>query len=603
MNGIENLGQLVEQPLVPQQGVHNIRKAADMLADFGRNGDTYIIHAAKGETVLPMEVLESNPRLKKMLFKQIEELGLEPERYIVGNELNSINPVTGKPEFFLGKIFKGVKKVFKPVIKAIQTIAPIALPILAPIALPFLPLPLSAGIGGMVGGLIAGQDAGSAFKSGLLSGGLAGLGNIAFGGPSGFGSGTFFGSRLNPTATLGSYFAPGGLGFAGPPTSITNPLSGALGGPTSPSNLISGAQSGAPGGSASGFVGGGDTITSFGTGTTPLAMASRAAPTPMARPPVSLGAASPTPINLSTSVMDVVPPTDFGTGTITPLAMSPQLPVTSMARPSYIPPRPSIIPDAGNINYQQIAGMGTSPAPANVVQTSSTIPQQIAPPPSEGGGIFDSLKSGVDKTKSFVGGVYDDYLSPTRASIQPSGADINAAYQSKLADYASAGITLTPADQKALYDTTQASMQPSFFRKYGPIAGVGLGGIMALDALSKPEEEQGSLTMAELQEQTGPTGTELYQQNPTRYGFDQGFYGRNPYYQAIRYTPPYVQAREGGEIVGPGTATSDSVPALLSDGEFVMTAGAVRGAGGGNRAEGARKMYDMMKQFEQRVTA
>ena len=70
MNGIENLGQLVEQPLVPQQGVHNIRKAADMLADFGRNGDTYLIHAAEGETVLPMEVLESNPRLKKMLFKQ-----------------------------------------------------------------------------------------------------------------------------------------------------------------------------------------------------------------------------------------------------------------------------------------------------------------------------------------------------------------------------------------------------------------------------------------------------------------------------------------------------------------------------------------------------
>ena len=33
-----------------------------------------------------------------------------------------------------------------------------------------------------------------------------------------------------------------------------------------------------------------------------------------------------------------------------------------------------------------------------------------------------------------------------------------------------------------------------------------------------------------------------------------------------------------------------------------MTAGAVRGAGGGNRAEGARKMYDMMKQFEKRVT-
>ena len=38
--------------------------------------------------------------------------------------------------------------------------------------------------------------------------------------------------------------------------------------------------------------------------------------------------------------------------------------------------------------------------------------------------------------------------------------------------------------------------------------------------------------------------------------------------------------KEGGEIVGPGTGTSDSVPALLSDGEFVMTAKSVRNAGG-----------------------
>ena len=35
-----------------------------MLADFGRNGDTYIVHAAEGETMVPMEVLDENPRLK-----------------------------------------------------------------------------------------------------------------------------------------------------------------------------------------------------------------------------------------------------------------------------------------------------------------------------------------------------------------------------------------------------------------------------------------------------------------------------------------------------------------------------------------------------------
>ena len=37
--------------------------------------------------------------------------------------------------------------------------------------------------------------------------------------------------------------------------------------------------------------------------------------------------------------------------------------------------------------------------------------------------------------------------------------------------------------------------------------------------------------------------------------------------------------REGGESEGPGTGTSDDVPAMLSDGEFVMTAAATKGAG------------------------
>jgi hypothetical protein len=53
-----------------------------------------------------------------------------------------------------------------------------------------------------------------------------------------------------------------------------------------------------------------------------------------------------------------------------------------------------------------------------------------------------------------------------------------------------------------------------------------------------------------------------------------------------------------GEIVGPGTGTSDDIPAMLSDGEFVMTAKAVRNAGNGSRKEGAKNMYKMMKSLE-----
>jgi len=50
----------------------------------------------------------------------------------------------------------------------------------------------------------------------------------------------------------------------------------------------------------------------------------------------------------------------------------------------------------------------------------------------------------------------------------------------------------------------------------------------------------------------------------------------------------------GGDVSGPGTGTSDSINANLSDGEFVMTAKAVENLGGGDRYAGARKMYDIM---------
>jgi hypothetical protein len=56
--------------------------------------------------------------------------------------------------------------------------------------------------------------------------------------------------------------------------------------------------------------------------------------------------------------------------------------------------------------------------------------------------------------------------------------------------------------------------------------------------------------------------------------------------------------RRTGQIDGPGTEKSDSIPAMLSDGEFVMTAKAVRGAGKGSRRAGAKKMYALMHQLE-----
>ena len=60
-----------------------------------------------------------------------------------------------------------------------------------------------------------------------------------------------------------------------------------------------------------------------------------------------------------------------------------------------------------------------------------------------------------------------------------------------------------------------------------------------------------------------------------------------------------LDMRPGGEPIGPGTGTSDDIPAMLSDGEFVMTAEAVEGAGGGDRELGSNRMMNMMRNFEQ----
>ena len=76
-----------------------------------------------------------------------------------------------------------------------------------------------------------------------------------------------------------------------------------------------------------------------------------------------------------------------------------------------------------------------------------------------------------------------------------------------------------------------------------------------------------------------------------------------------------LDLRDGGESSGPGTGTSDDIPAMLSDGEFVMTAKATRGAGAYNlknsksgiemisggspsREKGVKNMRKLMKIFE-----
>ena len=60
--------------------------------------------------------------------------------------------------------------------------------------------------------------------------------------------------------------------------------------------------------------------------------------------------------------------------------------------------------------------------------------------------------------------------------------------------------------------------------------------------------------------------------------------------------------RKSGGFVPIGVKEkADDVPAMLSKNEFVMTADAVRAAGGGSREKVAERMYDTMKKLESRV--
>ena len=160
--------------------------------------------------------------------------------------------------------------------------------------------------------------------------------------------------------------------------------------------------------------------------------------------------------------------------------------------------------------------------------------------------------------------------------------------------------------------STIASTGGSFGPMQGGLAQNLMQGIGISDANGQTNPIMGGIMREMLYQQRRPrfenlmSGTELAQYNTGE---------RRPDYKgtAVPGTPRVQTRAMGGMIEGPGTGTSDSIPATiyqnggpvqearLSDGEFVMTADAVKGAGSGNRGAGAAKMYEMMNQFERRA--
>jgi hypothetical protein len=339
----------------------------------------------------------------------------------------------------------------------------------------------------------------------------------------------------------------------------------------------------------------------------------------------------------------VTAPVNQGIGALSPTA-------PSVAAPS-IPQITTEIPQAG------ISGAGLSSAemaalrgpaaygePTSFMDTARSAYETVASP----------IRSAYDTVATPVKDFYSEYISPS--GIREAGQEAQyAAYQDTLlktgGKMAADGTVI--GGNVALATEAFKAAAPGVLATYGPLALAGTGALLATGAFTPKQPEPpgivpGDIYRNEPGEDIGIGGVDTINAPPpeagTGYGLgDTSFYRTASQYdpsrqfQAPQFTvrkpedylyamnmfpqqraPGFAQGgiaslgykaggkvrtypRKTGAINGPGTGTSDSIPALLSDGEFVFTAKAVRGAGGGSRRAGAKRMYALMKALENKT--
>lgn len=432
------------------QGINSMFEIGNKMASFGRNGDDQLVHMKTGEIAVSPDLLEENPKLAEELTNAFQRSNVDMDRYVAGSPSNSINPMTGQREFFLKKLIKGIKKVFK-------AIAPVIIPMAINFFAPGLGTVASGALGAGIGTLVQGGSFKDALKSAAIGGFAGGVSAAAgYGGPK------------------------GADGFK-------ERAWGRFGGMETP----------------------------------------------------------------------IIRPGYFGT------------------------PSESVLQNEALVNNN--AGATDNLADVGVKDA----PDQPGP------------------LKTF----YDQQISPSRG--MPTDSQLAAKVASIEETFAAKGVELAPG--KAL-EMAREALTPSVLSQYGPMAAIGTAALGAFGGFETPEQD--------LSSPYGYTSREELERNPTKYSVMSGINFRRPYAGPTRaadekyifqnYLPEITQAASGGEmsfprkngyISGPGTEVSDDIPAMLSDGEFVMTAKAVRGLGNGSRKQGVRKMYDMMRAFEGGVVA
>jgi len=494
-------------------GINSMKDVADRMARMGREGDTFVVHASEKEVMVPSEVAEKNPELVGQIKQAIAAEGADPEAYVVGSDRNSINPYTGQREFFLKKLVKGVKKVFK---KAAKIILPVALNVI----FPGMGTIASAAIGAGIGGLIQGESFKDALKSAALGGLTAGVASGVSG------------------ALSGQGFMSG--------------LKGAL-----PSQDI-------------GFF-----KTRFGMENAP-------------------GVFEP-----------------FKTGRQMDSAFQQNLADAAQAASLN-----KYQLAAQEIEKAKKAGITLSPADA-LAQVSA----EAAGAAGKSTLLGTAVKYGLPSLLALgAAGGFDEIPA---SEIEIDGFDIDDTSETRLAENPDKYSTGVPTGSPNFTTATQAiySGQPITSASFGPSQG-------SYNPI-QPSRTYANLTptgagtnsmMGTMVPSSGGVSTYVPPAPVQIASFERPIYGYDAEGNPI-YTPNYgapitpsvqqpVMAAAGGpmtmnnfprrtgQIQGPGTETSDDIPAMLSDGEFVMTAQAVRGAGNGSREQGFKKMYDIMRAFE-----
>ena len=485
--------------------------------EAGRGTDSLMGHLTAGELVVPVEVLDASPMLKKVLADTFADEGLELAQYIVGDELNMRNPTTGQPEFFIKKIFKGIKKVVKKVFNVAKKVAPFVLPFVA---------------GPMLGAI--GSGLGSISGLGAFGTTLANAANFAANTPwLSAGIGSVLGTKIagGDTSDVLKAFAVGGIGGG-----ITNKLKGG---------------------------------TFFGQ--TP------ATPVP---PPVEI---VPKPEQVVLPEGGVATTTDFGVALSSPAQ-------TTTDFTDFFSNTEVVSPTT------QITGVGDSFA----FQTplSSNVPQGLQ---------IEKARTPVNVTEARGVNVAD-----TRGVTNAvSGAEGVA----KAAEIAEKGIVERGYEKLGLgaFDDTVLGKAGRFVARNPVISATGLG--FATGAFTPEEYEPPSAYELQKAYAMMPNVYDYLAANPASQIDRAAMFADPIYSDAARLQPDYAamaaglrqglmpkKANQGGFITGPGDERSDDIPAMLSDGEFVMTAKAVRGAGDGDRRKGAQRMYELMDQFQRRAS-